>query len=125
MSVPTKSKQINEIIKCGKDPIYFFNTYVKIQHPVKGLIKFDTFDFQDDCIDTFLAERFSIILKSRQLGLSTLVASYSLWMALFQREKNILVIATKLSVAQNFINESKDNATLTSSVDNFTRACNK
>ena len=107
MTQPKKSKQIDEIIKCGKDPVYFFNTYVKIQHPVKGLIKFDTFDFQDDCTETFLNERFSIILKSRQLGLSTLVASYSLWMSLFQKEKNVLVIATKLTVAQNFITKVK------------------
>ena len=107
MSQPKKSKQIDEIIKCGKDPVYFFNTYVKIQHPVKGLIKFDTFDFQDDCTETFLNERFSIILKSRQLGLSTLVAAYSLWMSIFQKEKNVLVIATKLTVAQNFITKVK------------------
>ena len=63
MAVPTKSKQVQEIIKCGKDPIYFFNNYVKIQHPVRGLIKFDTFKFQDACIETFLEERFSIVFK--------------------------------------------------------------
>ena len=98
-----KSRQVSEIVKCGKDPVYFFNSYLKIQHPVRGLIKFDTYEFQDECIETFLEERFSIILKSRQLGLSTLVAAYAVWMAIFQREKNILIIATKLSVAQNFI----------------------
>ena len=35
--------------------------------------------------------------------MSTLVAAYSVWLAIFQKDKNILVIATKLSVAQNFI----------------------
>ncbi len=107
MAAPGKAKQVQEIIKCGKNPNYFFNNYVKIQHPVKGLIKFDTFEFQDDCVDVFNDERFSIVLKSRQLGLSTLVAAYSVWMALFQRDKNILVIATKLTVAQNFITKVK------------------
>ena len=42
-----KQNQISEIIKCGKDPVYFMNKYLKIQHPVKGLIPFNTFDFQD------------------------------------------------------------------------------
>jgi len=107
MAPPKKSRQVQEIIKCGKDPSYFFNNYVKIQHPVRGLIKFDTFEFQDSCVETFSEERFSIVLKSRQLGLSTLVAAYSLWMALYQRDKNILVIATKLTVAQNFITKVK------------------
>ncbi len=107
MATPRKSQQVQEIVKCGKDPTYFFNNYVKIQHPVKGLIKFDTYKFQDDCVETFSEERFSIVLKSRQLGLSTLVAAYSLWMALYQRDKNVLVIATKLTVAQNFITKVK------------------
>jgi|TARA_R110001583_G_scaffold31600_1_gene107906 hypothetical protein len=107
MAAPAKKQQVQEIIKCGKDPCYFFNSYVKIQHPVRGLINFDTYQFQDDCVDTFTQERFSIILKSRQLGLSTLVAAYSVWLALYQRDKNILVIATKLSVAQNFITKVK------------------
>lgn len=107
MASPKKSKQVQEIIRCGKDPSYFFNNFVKIQHPVRGLIKFDTFEFQDECTATFSEERFSIVLKSRQLGLSTLVAAYSLWMAIYQRDKNILVIATKLTVAQNFITKVK------------------
>ena len=39
--------------------------------------------------------------------MSTLVAAYAVWMALFQKDKNILIIATKLSVAQNFITKVK------------------
>ena len=107
MAITNKSRQIKEIIRCGKDPAYFFNSYLKIQHPVRGLIPFNTYSFQDECVDTFLDNRFSIILKSRQLGMSTLVAAYSVWLALFQKDKNILVIATKLSVAQNFISKVK------------------
>ena len=107
MSKINKSRQISEIVKCGKNPVYFFNSYMKIQHPVKGLIKFDTYPFQDSCVETFVEERFSIILKSRQLGMSTLGAAYATWLALFQKDKNILVIATKLSVAQNFITKVK------------------
>ena len=107
MAAYNKKRQVQEIVKCGKDPSYFFNNYLKIQHPIRGLINFDTYDFQDQCVNTFIKNRFSIILKSRQLGMSTLVAAYSVWMAIFQREKNILVIATKLSVAQNFITKVK------------------
>ena len=102
-----KSRQIKEIVKCGKDPVYFLNKYLKIQHPVRGLISFDTYPFQDDCIQDFIDHRLNIILKSRQLGMSTLVAGYAVWLAIFQRDKNILIIATKLSVAQNFIKKVK------------------
>jgi len=107
MTKLSKQKQVAEIIKCGKDPSYFFNTYLKIQHPVKGLVPFNTYPFQDDCVEQFIDHRFNIVLKSRQLGLSTLVSAYSVWLAIFQREKNILIIATKLAVAQNFITKVK------------------
>tara|TARA_X000001388_G_scaffold77253_1_gene77257 strand:+ start:769 stop:2385 length:1617 start_codon:yes stop_codon:yes gene_type:complete len=107
MAKYNKQLQVKEIVKCGKDPNYFFKNYLKIQHPVRGLIPFETYPFQDDCIEDFLENRFNIVLKSRQLGLSTLVAAYAVWMAIFQREKNILIIATKLTVAQNFITKVK------------------
>lgn len=107
MAYSSKKGQINEVIKCGKDPVYFMNRYLSIQHPLKGLIKFKTYDFQDNCVEEFNKHRFNIILKSRQLGLSTLVAAYAVWQAIFYKEKNILIIATKLAVAQNFIRKVK------------------
>jgi hypothetical protein len=106
-SLTQKQRQIKEIIKCGKNPTYFFNKYVKIQHPIKGAIPFKTFDFQDDCVDAFEENRFNIVLKSRQLGLSTISAAYSAWLAIFHKDKNVLIIATKLAVAQNFIRKVK------------------
>jgi hypothetical protein len=107
MSVSQKQRQIKEIIKCGKDPQYFFNKYVQIQHPIKGAIPFKTYPFQNDCVEQFEEHRFNIILKSRQLGLSTIAAGYSAWLAIFHKDKNVLVIATKLAVAQNFIRKVK------------------
>jgi hypothetical protein len=107
MATYGKKRQVEEIIKCGKDPIYFFNTYVKIQHPTRGLVPFDTFPFQDDCVQDFIDHKFNIILKSRQLGISTLSAAYAVWLSLFYKEQSILIIATKQKVAQNIIRKVK------------------
>lgn len=100
---PKGKAKFEEIVKCGTDPLYFLKRYCYISHPKKGLIKFDTYPFQDDCIKDFETHRLTIVLKSRQLGLSTICAGYCLWMALFQKEKNIVVLATRLDVAKNFL----------------------
>lgn len=99
----TRDEQVREIVRCGKDPVYFMKRYAKIQHPTRGTIPFDTYDFQDECVKNFQSHRLNIVLKSRQLGLSTVCAAFAVWMAIFQKDKSILVIATKLATAQNFI----------------------
>jgi hypothetical protein len=103
----SKKAQLEEIVKCGKDPVHFINNYCKIQHPKRGMIPFKMYPFQDDCIHQFKTNRFNIIVKSRQLGISTVSAAYVAWYALLHRDKNILIIATKLQVAQNFIKKVK------------------
>jgi hypothetical protein len=95
------------LLKCGKDPVHFIKTYIKIQHATKGTLSFDTYPFQDDCVRSFVKHRYNIVVKSRQLGLSTITAAYALWLALFRKDKNILIIATKLPTAVNFIRKVK------------------
>jgi hypothetical protein len=87
-----KKQQVKEILKCGKDPAYFLKTYARISHPLEGLILFDTYEFQDVLLQDFNDHRFNIILKARQLGISTITAGYISWLMLFHRDKSILVI---------------------------------
>ena len=105
-------KSIKEIIRdeykrCSQDAVQFMRKYCIIQHPTKGKMYFNLYPFQEDSLRRISENRYSVILKSRQLGLSTLVSAYAVWLAIFQREKNILIIATKLAVAQNFISKVK------------------
>ncbi len=92
-----------EYIKCAQDPAYFMKKYCMIQHPIRGKIPFELYDFQDKVINEFQEHRMNVILKARQLGISTLTAGYSLWMMTFQQDKKILVIATKQEVAKNLV----------------------
>lgn len=93
--VSMKKEHLEEIVRCGKDPVYFINRYVKIQHPIKGTIPFSTFPFQNDCIRAYQEKRLNIVLKSRQLGLSTISAAYAVWYSIF------IVIRTFLSLQLN------------------------
>ena len=96
-----------EFVKCAADPIYFLKRYCVIQHPLKGKIPFKLYKFQENTLKEFLSEKYNIVLKGRQIGLSTLVAGYSLWITLFQSDKSVLIIATKQDVAVNLVNKVK------------------
>lgn len=89
--------------KCLLSPSYMMNQYAIIQHPDLGAIKFDLWDFQQKLVDDFQKHNWNIILKSRQIGISTLVAGYVLWFCNFQPDKSVLIIANKQSVAMNLI----------------------
>jgi phage FluMu gp28-like protein len=92
-----------EYARCAIDPAYFMRKYCKIQHPVKGRMLFDLFPFQEDMLSDMNEHQFNIILKSRQLGISTLSAGFSLYRMLFKKDYNVLVIATQHSVATNLV----------------------
>ena len=103
-----QKKQIKEAIKreytkCAQDPTYFLGKYGIIQHPVKGKVNFNLYDFQEKALHSFMNSDYNVVLKARQLGLSTLTAGYALWMMTFQHDKNILVIATKQDTAKNLV----------------------
>jgi hypothetical protein len=104
----TQKKSLKEIIaeeykKCAVDPIHFMKKYCMIQHPVRGKIPFHLFPFQEKTLTQFAGNRFNIVLKSRQTGISTLSAGYALWKMIFNSDFNVLVIATKQDVAKNLV----------------------
>ena len=96
-----------EYIKCAKDPVYFMKKYCFIQHPTRGRIQFNLFPFQEKVLTLLNKNDRNIILKSRQLGISTLSAGISLWMMVFQKDKNVLVVATKQDTAKNLVTKVK------------------
>ena len=108
MSSFDKKSLMKEIVKCGRDPNYFTNHYAKITHPLKGQLLFNTYDFQSQLLTDFDDYRFNVILKARQLGISTITAAYVAWLMLFHKEKNVLIIATKLSTAVNLVKKVKN-----------------
>ena len=71
------------------------------------MIPFKAYDYQKSLLSDFNDYRFNIILKARQLGISTITAAYISWLMLFHRDKNILVVATKLQTATNLVRKVK------------------
>lgn len=107
VNVNLRQAVIEEIKRSAVDPIHFFKKYVKIQHPMKGKVNFNLYPFQEDALRQIKENRFSIILKSRQMGISTLMAGMSLHYMMFNTDFRILVIATKQDVAKNLVAKVK------------------
>jgi hypothetical protein len=104
---PSHTEMRKEVLKCGRDPAYFLTNYTKITHPTRGRIPFNTFDFQDVLLTDFRDHRYNVILKARQLGISTIIAGYSAWLMMFHRNKEILVMATKKETATTIVKRTK------------------
>lgn len=92
-----------EFLKCAIDPVHFFKKYARIQHPIKGKVLFNLYPFQEDTLRVIRDNRFVIIGKSRQMGISTLTAGIALHNMIFKEDFKILVIATKQDVAKNLV----------------------
>jgi len=96
-----------EYIKCATDPAHFMKKYCYIQHPQRGRIYFNLYPFQEKALHLWRDNPYSVVLKSRQLGISTLAAGYALWLMLFHKDKNVLCIATKQETARNMVTKVK------------------
>ena len=96
-------KQVQEFIKCSKDPVYFIKKYIKIVSLDEGVIPFDLYDFQEEMVNRFHNNRFNIAKLPRQSGKSTVVTSYLLWYVIFNGNVNVAILANKAATAREML----------------------
>ena len=84
-------------------PHYFLDNFFFIQHPVKGKLQYEAFDYQRRLIDSYHGNRFNVNLLPRQTGKTTTAAGYLLWYAMFVPDSTILVAAHKYTGAQEIM----------------------
>ena len=94
-------EQIEELRRCMEDPVYFVQNYCRIQHPVRGAINFDLYDYQIDMLRSYHKKKDVVVLSARQTGKSTVSSMYLLWFAMFH--KTILIASNKNSGAMEMI----------------------
>ena len=95
--------QVQEMIKCQSDPVYFAKKYVKIVNVDEGLVPFEMWPFQEKLINRFHENRFNICMMPRQTGKSTTSVSYLLHYAIFNNNVNIGILANKASTARDLL----------------------
>jgi hypothetical protein len=99
-------KDIEDLMACqdpGTGPQYFLNNFFYIQHPTKGGIQYKAFDYQDELLESYNTNRFSVNMLGRQMGKTTTAAGYLLWYAMFIPDSTILIAANKYVGAQEIM----------------------
>jgi len=96
-------EQIQELIKCSQDPIYFIETFCQIVSLDKGLIPFKLYECQKRKVDFILNNRKVILMEGRQQGKTITAAACILWYTLFQANKTVAILANKSSAAREVL----------------------
>jgi len=100
-------EQVEEYLKCAKDPVHFIKEYVRIVSLDEGLVPFSMYDFQEDMVRKIHDNRFVIAKLPRQTGKSTTVISYLLHYILFTQDVNVAILANKLATARELLHRLK------------------
>ncbi len=100
-------EQIEEYVKCSKDPIHFIKNYIQIVNVDEGLVPFNLWDFQEDMIGKFHENRFVICKMPRQTGKSTTIIAYLLHFVLYNQDVRVGILANKGVTARELLGRWK------------------
>ena len=103
VQIKYSQEQVEEFLKCAKDPVYFAQNYIKIVNVDRGLMSFEMWGFQKEMIKLFHDNRFVITKCPRQVGKTTTSVAYLLWLTLFSDSQNVAVLANKGSLARDIL----------------------
>jgi len=95
------SKMVKDLKKCGQNLLYFAENFFTIVNLDRGKEKITLFKCQKKVLRALRDNRFNIVLASRQVGKTTMMTIYTLWVACFNDDQRILVVANKEQTAIN------------------------
>lgn len=101
-------EQVIEFKRCKDDPVYFAEKYMRIVDADGDLIPFTLYEYQKNIIRALHGERRLILLQARQSGKTTTIASYILWYVIFNRTKNVAILANSGDTAQEILKKIQD-----------------
>ena len=95
------NKYVAEFLKCRASFDYFCKNYVYLELPGKDVL-FAPYSKQVELIDTINRDKYVLVLKSRQIGISTVVQVYSAWLTIFYDNVVIGIISKDGAEATDF-----------------------
>jgi len=108
----TAQEIFKEYSKCLMTPIYAIETYLEtFDKTQEGFVPFKLFPRQKEIISAYEKNRFNLVTKPRQAGVSTTTAAYMAIKVGWADEDNpeaVLIIANKQELAFEFLAKIKD-----------------
>jgi hypothetical protein len=92
---------VEDLVKCKRNILYFAENFFYITNLDQGKIKIELHNFQKRILRSLRDNRFVITLASRQIGKTTMMTIYALWVSCFQDDQRILIVANKEQTAIN------------------------
>lgn len=86
---------------------YFCSNYWFIRHPERGRILFEMREAQTETARVWISARYSIVLKARQIGFSTLAAAFVFWEAYFWADRSVVMLSRTEREAAKLLQKSK------------------
>lgn len=92
---------VEDIAKSRKNILYFAENFFFITNLDEGKMKIKLHTYQKRILRSLRDNRFVCLLASRQIGKTTLMTIYALWIACFFEDQRILIVANKEQTAIN------------------------
>jgi hypothetical protein len=92
---------LSDYLKCKNDFHHFCKKYVLIELPGKD-VHFNPYNKQRELIDMINKHRYVLVLKSRQIGISTIIQAYIAWLILFYDNVCVGIISKDGKEATDF-----------------------
>lgn len=99
-------KELEILAKVPND-VFLFSLFCYVIHPVRGKVRFELYPYQKSVLYQFVKERFNILLKFRQAGITELISMYCLWLAMYHPNKKINIISIKDTTAKKVLKKIK------------------
>lgn len=96
-----------EILAKVPNDVFLFSLFCYVIHPVRGKVRFELYPYQKSVLYQFVKERFNILLKFRQAGITELISMYCLWLAMYYPNKKINIISIKDTTAKKVLKKIK------------------
>ena len=84
-------------------PLYFAKNFIRIQHPVRGSIPFEPYEYQIRLIEAYHQNKQCIAMLPRQMGKTTCAVAYLLWYTMFVPDCQVLIAAHKYEGAKDIM----------------------